>query len=99
MIEKTDILNFISENKDFFQEKFCLTKIGIFGSYANGTNTENSDIDLIVEFENNTEDLFHKKQDIKNIFKNKFNLEVDICREQFIKPVFRNLILNDAIYV
>ena len=99
MIEKTDILNFISENKEFFQEKFCLTKIGIFGSYANGSNTENSDIDLIVEFENNTQDLFHKKQELRQIFHNKFNLEVDICTEKYIKPVFKNLILNDVIYV
>lgn len=99
MIEKTDILNFISENKNFFQKEFNISKIGIFGSYANGTNTENSDIDLIVEFEDNTEDLFHKKQEIRNIFQNKFNLEVDICREQFIKPIFKNLIIQDTIYV
>ncbi|OGU17722.1 MAG: hypothetical protein A2X61_04365 [Ignavibacteria bacterium GWB2_35_12] len=98
-MEKKDILNFIAENKNFFQKEFCVSKIGIFGSYANGTNNENSDIDLIIEFENNTEDLFHKKQAIKNIFKNKFNLEVDICTKKYIKPVFKNLILNDVTYV
>lgn len=30
--------------------EYAITKISLFGSYANGTNTANSDVDLLVEF-------------------------------------------------
>lgn len=30
--------------------EFPISKITLFGSYANGTNTEESDVDLLVEF-------------------------------------------------
>ena len=32
-------------------DKYSITKVNLFGSYANGTADENSDIDLLVEFE------------------------------------------------
>ncbi|MBE7049427.1 MAG: nucleotidyltransferase domain-containing protein [Ruminococcaceae bacterium] len=32
-------------------KNYPITKIILFGSYADGTNTEHSDIDLLVEFE------------------------------------------------
>ena len=31
--------------------EYPITRIDLFGSYANGTNTEKSDVDLLVEFE------------------------------------------------
>ena len=31
-------------------KEFDLRKVTLFGSYANGTNTEKSDIDLLIEF-------------------------------------------------
>ena len=32
-------------------KEYPIKKISLFGSYASGTNTENSDVDLLVEFE------------------------------------------------
>ena len=38
--------------------KYNLKKVTLFGSRANGTATENSDVDLIVEFETRAVSLF-----------------------------------------
>ena len=38
--------------------KYNLKKVTLFGSRANGTATENSDVDLIVEFEKRAVSLF-----------------------------------------
>ena len=46
-----------------------------------------------------TDDIFEKKQLLKELLKNYFQREVDICRERTIKPLFREMILKDAIYV
>lgn len=98
MAEKEQILEFIRNNKDQFYIKFRIIRIGIFGSVARNEQTDKSDIDLIVEFEADTPDLFHKKNELKKIFSERFDSEVDICRERYIKPIFKKQIIQDALY-
>jgi len=99
MINKSDILQFLQLNKSLFKEKYNVVKIGIFGSYSREEQTDNSDIDIIVEFEENTQDLFDKKYDLREYLKMKLNKNIDLCREGAIKPLFKPIILKDAIYV
>lgn len=76
-----------------------MKKIGVFGSIARGEQHDQSDIDLIVEFENNTPDLYTIKQRLKNEIQSRFNLPVDICREKYINQIFKKQILSEAKYV
>ncbi|KAF0237234.1 MAG: hypothetical protein FD181_2068 [Prolixibacteraceae bacterium] len=99
MHTQKQILDFISENKSFLNQQFHVSKIGLFGSYARNEQTSNSDIDLIVDFEENTADLFDIKIAIKRFFMENLNIDVDICREKYIKPRFKKRIQNEAIYV
>ena len=99
MYSQQDILKFISTNRSLLREKFHVTRIGIFGSYARKEQTNQSDIDLIVDFENNTQEIYELKLQLKQFFKDRFNVEIDICRERYIKPHFRKRIENEAIYV
>jgi predicted nucleotidyltransferase len=98
-VTREDILDYLKENKRYLFSEYHLTKIGIFGSFAKGEATDSSDIDLLVEFEPDTEELLEKKIRIKNMIKRQFNVEVDICREKYIKPYFKSQILNSVIYV
>ena len=43
-----EILNFIHEHRRLIEEKYTVKKIGLFGSYAKGTQTNLSDIDFYV---------------------------------------------------
>lgn len=99
MTTKEEILSYLKENKEKFSADYQLIKIGLFGSFARDEATEDSDIDLILEFQPNTQNLFEKKSKIKSFIKQKFNREVDLCREKFIKPYFKTQILESAIYV
>ena len=99
MTTKGEILDFLAGNKDLLRVKFGVTKIGLFGSYAKDEQGEDSDIDLIVEFENNTPNLFDVKRELKDYIKSKFNINVDIAREKYLKPHFRSTILRETIYV
>ena len=85
-------------NKELFRIKYNIVKIGIFGSYARGEATEMSDIDVIVEFDENTDDLFDKKYELRESLTTYFHKNIDLCRESAIKPVFKSLILKEAIY-
>ena len=74
-MDKNYILQKLSQEKEYIQSKYEVDKIGLFGSYAKGTQTENSDIDIYVEFKNKTfknisglwvflEELYNKKIDL-----------------------------------
>ena len=99
MKTKDEIISFIARNKNLFRKEFHITKIGIFGSYARGEQNKDSDIDLIVEFEDNTPNLYDLKLDIKEFFRSKLGIEVDICREKYIKPRIKEEILKETLYV
>lgn len=48
---KEQALELLRENLSFLATEFGVKRIGLFGSYAKGTFTEHSDVDVIVEFE------------------------------------------------
>lgn len=96
---RSEILKYLEERKGFFRSDFNIVKIGIFGSYATETQTENSNIDIILEFENYTPDIFDKKFELREYLSKQFDKEVDICRVGAIKPIFREYILSEAIFV
>lgn len=96
---KEDILSYLSSKKPEFQDEFHVSKLGLFGSFAIGWQKEDSDIDLLIEFEPQTENLAEKKARIRAIVRSKFKREVDLCREKYIKPYFKSQILKSAIYV
>ncbi len=98
MINQKQILEYLSENRDRFLKEYHITGIGIFGSFARGDQKVGSDIDLIVEFKNNTPNLYEIKRRLKNEIQNKFNLSVDICRKKYIKPIFKKQILSEVKY-
>ena len=92
-------MTFLSKNKKLFRDKYHIVRIGLFGSYARGDQNIESDIDLLVEFEEKTEDLYELKIQLKEFLRDKLVLEVDICREKYIKPRIKKSILKETVYV
>lgn len=98
MKTKDQILTFLAQNKKLFRDKYHIIRIGLFGSYARGEQNSKSDIDLLVEFEENTQDLYDLKFQLKDFFRIKLGVEVDICREKYIKLRIKKAILNETVY-
>lgn len=98
MITSVDIVRFLKENKSHLREHFFCTEIGLFGSFARNEQTEKSDIDILVVFEPNTPNLFDVEQELKAYLKTHFEREIDVCSKKWIKPIFKPLVLKDAIY-
>ncbi len=51
MLSQSQVIKLIRENFDYLSSEYGITKIGLFGSYANSEFTEGSDIDLMVELQ------------------------------------------------
>ena len=98
MKTRDQILNFLAQNKKLLRDKYHFVRIGLFGSYARGEQNLDSDIDLLVEFEDNTQELYDLKLQIKDFFKTSLGIEVDICREKYIKARIKSAILKETVY-
>jgi len=98
MLSSTEIINFLRENKQYLKSRFHCTEIGLFGSFARNEQTEESDIDLLVVFAPNTPKLYELELELKEYLKAQFGREVDICAKKWINPIFKNLVLKDAVY-
>lgn len=96
-MQRDEIIRFLSEHKNEFEQKFSITKIGLFGSYARGETREGSDIDIVVEVKK--PDLFNLigvKQSIEEAFKS----SVDVVRlRDKMNKFLKHRIEKDAIYV
>ena len=98
MKSRDQILAFLKQNKKLFRDRYHIIRIGLFGSYARGDQNVNSDIDLLVEFEDNTKDLYDLKLQLKDFFQKSLGIEIDICREKYIKPRIKKSILKETVY-
>src|SRR5437773_12120227 len=51
MLTKEQAINLLHEKQSYLAAELGVSRIGIFGSFANGLPAESSDVDIIVEFE------------------------------------------------
>ena len=99
MLSKKDILLFLEENKDYLSKQFHIVKIGLFGSFARDEAVEGSDIDLLIELEENTPDIFELKRNLRMYIKDNLKRDVHICREKYLKSFIKEYIKKETVYV
>lgn len=83
------------------RDKHCadIKSVAIFGSYAAGTETKDSDIDVLVEFKPSARIGFFALSDIKQNFEASLNKQVDLLTSDAISKYFRDEVLRRAEYV
>lgn len=97
MVQLQDSISLLREFKHKFGDVYGITKLGIFGSVARGENTEDSDIDIIVEVKTPTLALMHN---LHQAMTSLFNCKVDLVRlRKSLRPLLLSNINNEAIYV
>jgi len=99
VLDKKLILDFLVHQESFLQKEFHIKKIALFGSFAQENAKDDSDIDLLVEFEENTEDLFFLKEDLRKYFSEVFKRKIDLVNLKAMNPFFKKSILRDAIFI
>ena len=98
MLTKEDILDFLRNNKSDLATDYHIRNIGIIGSYARDEQGGKSDIDFIIEFNENVEDIFEAKFKLRQFLQSNLKRNVDICRKKYLKPFVKDSILKEAIY-
>ena len=92
---KEDILSFLKEHKDELQQKYSVTKIGLFGSYAKDEANEQSDIDLAIS---TTKKDFFIREELREYLQNHFNTPVDIGYFDSFREFYKQKIAKEILY-
>lgn len=71
---REEALEILRDNKRELKEKYCLKKVGIFGSVAKNTATPDSDIDIVVEMDPDMLRRAELKQELENLLGQKVDL-------------------------
>jgi len=88
--------NIINQHKAEIEEKYSVKSIAIFGSYTRNEQSEDSDIDILVEFKKPVGFQFiHLADYLEKIL----GIKVDLLTPEAIKPNRRKSVMEEIIYV
>ena len=96
MLTKEKILDTLRYNKSYFEKELGVIKIGLFGSYAKETQEPGSDVDILVELD---EQSWNKFCGVWNILEKQLNTKVDLVRKgPHLREKFMRTLENEIIY-
>jgi len=96
-MKKQEILTRLIELKPTITEQYKVREISLFGSYVRGEQVEDSDIDLLVEFDE-TADLFDLIG-LELYLEDVFNRKVDVVPKQSLRPEISQDVLDQIITI
>jgi len=91
---RDEILEALASHRSLF-ERYGVSSVSLFGSIARGEPTEESDIDLLVEFSRPIGLL--QFVELKRFLEEVFERSVDLVTPKALKPQLRDRILKEAI--
>ena len=96
MLTREDILTILRENRERFAEKYSVTKLGLFGSFARNEATEESDVDICVEMP----PVFFDVEAVREELESSCQRRVDVVRlREELRDLFKERLKRDTIYV
>ena len=96
---RENILSYLSDHQDDLKDRFSLVRIAVIGSVARDDYTDESDLDIIVRFQPETDKIYNRKQELRSELEAAFHRPVQIASEKYLKPYYRAEILKEAVYV
>jgi predicted nucleotidyltransferase len=84
------------EKKNLF-DKYKVTRLGVFGSFARGEETPDSDLDILVEFSEipGMIEFLKTEEYLETIL----NRKIDLVRENAIRPELKSVIMSEVIMI
>ncbi|MCK4543704.1 MAG: nucleotidyltransferase domain-containing protein [Spirochaetales bacterium] len=98
-LRKEEIIEYLNSQKRRFREEYHIRKIALIGSFARNEQNPESDVDIIVDIEEGTPEIFEMKRSLKKELEETFGRTVEIASERYLKPFYRTEILQEAVYV
>ncbi len=94
---RDEVIDTLRAHRETLAERFGVTSLALFGSFARGTATDSSDIDILVRFDGPATS--------KSYFGVQFYLEdlfgrpIDLVTDKALRPRFRPYVEREAVDV
>jgi uncharacterized protein len=88
----------LKANKTHMRQTFFVTEIGVFGSLINGTESSESDVDILVDFEKGHKDFFNYMR-LKSFLEQLVGRDVDLVIKNAVKKRLQERIFGEVVYV
>lgn len=92
-----DFKQVLRQSKPLLREQYQVTRLGIFGSYARGEQTAESDLDILIDYEQ-APTLFQLVE-LRNYLSRQVGLKVDLVTKNGLKPRIQAKVLSEVVYV
>jgi hypothetical protein len=92
-----EIKAILAKHREELKSRFKVKEIGIFGSYVRETQSNRSDVDILVEFKESISLLDLVK--LENFLTSLLEVKVDLVPKEDIRMELKERILKEAIYV
>lgn len=89
----------LRNHKQELKQNYKIKDIGIFGSYIKSQQNENSDLDILVEFEPNAKLSLLDVAGLEIELSELLGVKVDLVEKQTLKPYIGKHILQEVIFV
>lgn len=96
MITKNDILNKLNDLKPILHREYSVKQIGLFGSFSDNSYTDDSDIDLLIEFER---PIGWKYFSLQIYLENIFGRKIDLVTKNALKEQIKESVLKQVKYI
>ncbi len=93
----SEIIKILRLHSINIKEKFKIREIGVFGSYVRGEQREESDIDILVEFEDGYK-TFDNYMELKFFLEEILNSKIDLVIKTTIRDEIKQNILSEVTY-
>ncbi len=98
MLTKEEILYLLRDYKDYFS-KYGVKRIGLFGSYSKGENTAESDVDILIDLDEESDITLFSLLSLEQSLEKDLNKNVDLVIKSNLKPHIGKNILSEVLYV
>jgi uncharacterized protein len=99
MSELDRIISEISKNKDFIRKHFKIKQIGVFGSYVRDEQTEDSDVDILIDYDKRCKLSLFDLMRLEDYLSDLLNKKVDLALKNKLKPYIGANILQEVRYL
>lgn len=97
MNKKEEIIQKLKGLKPEIEQRYKVNEIGIFGSYSRNEQTEDSDIDILIDYERGM--TIFKFCELENWLSDILGKKVDLVMKKALKPRIGKRILKEVVYL
>lgn len=92
-----EVKQILIQVKPRLQQAYQVTELGIFGSYARQEQSETSDVDALIDYDQ-APTLF-KLVELREELSEVLGMKVDVVTQNGLKPRIRERVLSEVVYL